>query len=105
MNMKNKRRNFTADEKVRILRQHLLEKVSVADLCEQYKLSPTLFYRWQKEFFENGTNAFGKHKNKKSSTVADKKIAKLEEKVKHKNDVIAEIMEAHFKLKKELGLD
>ena len=53
-----KRRNFTPEEKVAILKKHLLENVAVSDLCDQYSLHPAVFYRWQKEFFENGASAF-----------------------------------------------
>jgi transposase len=48
--MKRERKHYTAEEKVAILRRHLLDKVPVSDLCED------VFYRWQKEFFENGNN-------------------------------------------------
>ena len=52
------RKHYSAQEKVAILRLHLLEQKPVSDLCDQYGLHPTLFYRWQKEFFENGAAAF-----------------------------------------------
>ena len=41
-----------------ILRLHLLEHTPVSDLCDQYGIHPTMFYRWQKEFFENASAAF-----------------------------------------------
>ena len=43
---------------VAILRRHLLDEVPVSDLCEELGLQPTVFYGWQKEFFENGASAF-----------------------------------------------
>ncbi|MCA1961678.1 MAG: transposase [Desulfomonile sp.] len=52
------RRKFSAGDKVRILRRHLVDKVPVSDLCDEQGLHPTLFYKWQKEFFENGASAF-----------------------------------------------
>jgi len=52
--MRKERKHYTAEEKVAILRRHLLDKVPVSDLCEELGLQPTVFYRWQKEFFENG---------------------------------------------------
>jgi transposase-like protein len=47
-----------AEEKVAILRRHLLDKVRVSDLFAELDLHPIVFYRWQKEFFENGAAAF-----------------------------------------------
>ena len=58
--MKKERTHYTAEEKVAILRRHLLDKVPVSDLCEELGLQPTVFYRWQKEFFENGASACGR---------------------------------------------
>jgi len=55
--MRKERKHYTGEEKVAILRRHLLDKVPVSDLCEVYGLQPTVFYRWQKEFFENGAAA------------------------------------------------
>ena len=56
--MRKPRKNYTPVEKVAILRRHLLDRVPVSDLCDEYQLSPTLFYAWQKLFFENGAAAF-----------------------------------------------
>ena len=39
----------SAQEKAAILRLHLLERTPVSDLCDQYGIHPTMFYRWQKE--------------------------------------------------------
>jgi len=56
--MGGERKRLTAQEKVAILRRHFLEKVPVSTLCEEHGLNPTVFYRWQKELFENGAAAF-----------------------------------------------
>lgn len=58
--MRKQRKNYTASEKVFILKRHLIDRVAVSDLCDEYQLQPTVFYRWQKEFFENGASAFEK---------------------------------------------
>ncbi len=100
--MKRKRRNFTAKEKVRILRRHFLDHIAVSDLCDENSIGPTLFYRWQKEFFENGEAAFEKKSGTQRKNL-EKKISKLEEKISYKDGVIAEIVEAHIQLKKNLG--
>lgn len=51
------RKHYMPEEKVSILRRHLIEKVPVSNLCEEMKLQPTVFYRWLKEFSENGSAA------------------------------------------------
>ncbi|MBF0439873.1 MAG: transposase, partial [Magnetococcales bacterium] len=51
-------KHYTDEKKVAILRMHLLEKTPISDLCDQHSMHLTMFYRWQKEFFENGILAF-----------------------------------------------
>jgi transposase len=51
-------RAFSADQKVAIVRRHLVDGVAVSDLCDEYKIQPTQFYQWQKLLFENGAAAF-----------------------------------------------
>ena len=103
--MTKQRKHYTAQEKVAILRLHLLEKKPVSDLCDQYGFHPSLFFRWQKEFFENGAVAF-EHNGKRRKTgqeVKDRTIAALETKLQQKNEVLAEVMQEYVQLKKELG--
>ena len=56
--MKNKRKRFSSEEKVRLLRLHLVEKQPVSQICDQNGVNPNVFYRWQKQFFENGPALF-----------------------------------------------
>jgi hypothetical protein len=62
-----------------------------------------MFYRWQKEFFENGATAF-ERKNGAVSKSLEKQNVQLKAKIADKDEVIAEIMADHVRLKKELGL-
>jgi transposase-like protein len=100
--MKRLRRNFTGEEKVAILRRHLLDNVAVSGLCEELGLQPTQFYQWQKQFFENGAVAFERVGGPKTDK-AQERIAALESKLRRKDEVLGELMEEHVALKKELG--
>jgi transposase-like protein len=100
--MRKPRKNYTPVEKVAILRRHLIDRVPISDLCDEYKLAPTLFYAWQKQFFENGAAALGR-KNASAESGHLRTIATLQEKLRRKNEVVAELMEEHLQLKKELG--
>ena len=102
--MAKQRKHYSSEEKVSILRRRLLEGVAVSTLCDELSLKPTVFYRWQKEFFENGHTLFENGRKAKAVEDAkDEKIQKLEAKLTRKNEVMAELMEAHTVLKKELG--
>ena len=99
---KKTRQRFTAQEKVAILRLHLLEHTPVSDLCDRHGIHPTMFYRWQKEFFENAAAAF-EPRARQAGDAKDRRITLLEQKLQRKNEVLSELMEEHIKLKKELG--
>ena len=101
--MAKRRRTFSGEEKVSILRRHLVDKVPVSDLCDEYGLNPTVFYRWQKEFFENGAAAFERRTDGRERKLQEK-VTALTAKLAHKDEVIAEIMHDHVALKKKLGL-
>lgn len=100
--MKRKRKKYTPEQKVTIIKKHLLDKIPLSDLCDEYDLHPTVFYRWQKMFFENGATAFSKSKDNGSAQL-QKKVAGLETKLTKKNEVLSELMEEHVALKKSLG--
>ena len=102
--MSKSRRKFSSEDKVGIIRRHLVDKVALSDLCDEYNLHPTQFYRWQKDFFEKGSLAFERQPKSKNNKY-QRRIATLEEKLSQKDEVIAEIMQAHVSLKKKLGQD
>src|SRR5215212_513498 len=100
--MKKQRKHYAPEEKVAILRRHLLEKEPISNLCDELGLQPTVFYRWQKEFFENGAAAF-QAKARSDQQAEQERIDYLEKKIQRKDEVLAELMSEHIALKKELG--
>lgn len=102
-----KRKTFTPEQKVAVVRRHLLEGVPVSDLCNELEIQPTLYYNWQKQLFEQGALAFQRRTNKanqrRQEDAAQRKIAQLESKLQKKNEVVAELLEEHVQLKKALG--
>ena len=97
------RRHFSGQEKVKILRLHLLEGKQVSELCEQHKINPSLFYQWQRTFFENGARAFEGAGNARSDAKLEKQVQALESKLQRKHEVLSELMEEHIRLKKDIG--
>lgn len=100
--MKTIRTHYTSQDKVAILRRHLLDHVPVSDLCDEYHLHPTVFYRWQQEFFEHGAAAFERDRSREYNGY-ERRITTLEEKLQRKHEVLSELMEEHVQLKKNLG--
>jgi transposase len=104
MSDKQTRRQFTPQEKVAIVKRHLLEGAAISSLCDEFEIHPTLFYQWQRQLFENAHLAFENGRKARAVEDAkDKKIEQLEAKVARKNEVMAELMEALTEEKKRNG--
>ena len=98
------RRHFAGTEKVAILKRHLIDKVPISNLSDEYDIQPTQLYDWLKKFFENGHAAFESDRRSKADDNAkDQKTEKLEARLVRKDSVMAELLEAHTLLKKDLG--
>jgi len=103
--MTRQRRHYSPEQKVALLREHLVDKVPVSDICEKNGIAVNLFYLWHKTFFDNGQAAFTvTDKRRKNDTDAkEQKIADLEAKLQRKHEVLSELMEEHVQQKKALG--
>lgn len=107
--MRKKRHNYTPEEKVAILKRHLIDRVPISELCDEYLLQPKLFYDWQKQFFEQGAAAFSRQSSGvKAAEGAEiqqlkERLQWTEDKLQRKHEVLSELMEEHVKLKKDLG--
>jgi len=99
--MGTKRRQFSPEEKVAIVRRHLLEQVPISDLCDECQIRPNQFYRWQKQLFEKGALAFEVRRDPTAPLC--RRITALEARLTDKNEVIAELLEEQIKSKKEHG--
>ncbi len=97
-----KRKKFTAEEKIVILKKHLLEKKAISDIWDEHGNHPTMCYRWQDKFFMDGASVFEKSYEKPGVQMT-RRFTQLEEKLQRKNEVLSELMEEHIILKKSLG--
>lgn len=100
--MKRERRHWSAEDKTKLLRQHLIEKTPVSKICEQAKLAPSLFQRWLELLFQNAPLAL-ENKRAPERGKEQRRIEKLEAKMRQKDEVLAELMAEHIALKKEFG--
>ncbi len=94
------RRHFSPQQKVAIVKRHLVDGVPISDLCDEYHIQPAQFYLWQKQLFENGSAAFERKTKHSGPSPAERKLQQLEAKLVTKNEVIAELMEENVLLKK-----
>lgn len=102
--MSRTRRHFTAEQKAEVVRRHVGDKVPVSDLAEELGVQPTLIHSWVKHVLDHAATAFERSAGKRrAEDPRDQRITQLEAKLSRKNEVVAELMEAHVQLKKELG--
>ncbi len=100
--MQKQRKRFTPEQKASIVREHLIDRIPVSDICDKYEVQPTVFYRWQKTMFENLPDLF-ERKNKSPSNSLKRENQTLKSKLACKDEVIAEIMADFIAAKKKIG--
>lgn len=100
--MTKSRKSYSPQQKVKILKEHFVHRREISEICDEYGIHPNMFYRWQKQFFENGERAFQNQKDSRTKSL-EKKVSSLEDKLSQKNEVLSELMQEHVALKKSLG--
>ena len=77
----------------------------ISDLCDEYGIKPNQIYAWQKILFDNVEAAFHPVAKRAANklSVQEEKIARLENKLQQKNEVISELMEENIRAKKSIG--
>jgi len=97
------RRHFSPQQKVAIVKEHLVDGVPISDVCDRHHIQATQFYLWQKQLFENGAAAFERKTKNPGPSPDQRKVQALQAKLATKNEVIAELMEENVLLKKVDG--
>lgn len=93
------RKIISAETKAEILRELLENQVPAAELCERYQVNINSIYTWRKQLFESAIDVFSskhqKHLQKDHAT-----IVALQEKLRDKDAIIAELAQDNIALKK-----
>ena len=94
----NVRRKFPADTKWQILKEGRSTNLTISQVCDQYHISPTLFYQWERAAER------GAHQALQGQPRGRKKLRPSEEallnEVQRLREVIAEISSENLRLKK-----
>lgn len=102
-NPKRKRRHYTAEQKAALLQRHIVDKVTVTDVCNEEKLAPSVFYGWLKTLLANAHLALASPRGTSPEKKLRQKVEALEARIQKKDGVIAEVTGEFVRLKKELG--
>ncbi len=96
------RKHLSAEQKVIILRELLENNVPVSQLAEKYNIHPNDIYNWKKKLFESASDIFTT-KTGKNTSAAEKRIEKLEEKLKDRQEAITYLVTENIELKKNIS--
>jgi len=62
-----KRRKFDGKLKAQIVLEGLRGR-SIAEICNEYEISSSMYYKWREQFLENASHAFdSEHQSKRES--------------------------------------
>jgi transposase len=95
-----KRKRYTSEEKVKILREVLEDGKSVSQVAENRGVHPNLILNWRKQLFEGALKTFEIKRPDIGEKAAGREAAALEEKLREKDNVIAELAQEVLTLKK-----
>ncbi len=94
-----KRRTWTAAEKLRIVMAGMQAEVDVAELCRREGINPTQYYGWKKQLLSSASKIFENGRKRKTPGSDARKEAKIQ----RLERVIAEITTENLELKKGLS--
>ncbi|RMD58306.1 hypothetical protein D6833_13025 [Candidatus Parcubacteria bacterium] len=96
------RRRWTAEEKARIVRRYLRDKVSLADLADETGASPALISQWTKALLEQAEIIFsGEYRRAQRRT--QREIQSREARIAQLQEVVSELSTEVLRLKKNPG--
>ena len=91
------RRQFSAEEKIRIVLTGLRGEDSIAELCRREGIVENLYYRWSKEFLEAGKKRLA---GDTARAATSDEVKELRRETSALKEVVAELMLENRLLKK-----
>ena len=95
------RRQFSSEEKIRIVLEGLRGEISVSELCRREGISPNLYYRWSKAFLDAGKNGLTRDTRRDATT---EQVRQLKGENADLKKAVGELMLEIQRLKKTLGM-
>ena len=98
---KKARRQFSADEKLKIIEEARAPGTTVAAVLRQYQVDAPSFYKWERDAKAGAREALSGRRRTKVDR-RDEEIERLKAELTRKRELIAEIAEENLTLKKGL---
>lgn len=96
---RNSRRQYNAEEKIRIVIEGLRGDLSVAELCRREGITQSLYYKWSKEFLEAGKARLSGNTQRQADS---REVAELRKESEQLKLLVAELSLQNRLLKKTL---
>jgi len=93
------RRQYSAEEKIRIVLEGLRGEAGIAELCRKEGINQNLYYRWSKEFLEAGKKRLAGDTAREATTDEVKSLRTESSQLK---EMLAELMMENRLLKKSV---
>jgi transposase len=93
------RRNYSAEEKIRIVLEGLRGEDSISELCRKEGINQNLYYRWSKEFLEAGKRRLAGNVVREATT---DEVKNLRQETLGLKEAVAELLLENRLLKKSV---
>jgi transposase-like protein len=98
MAKRRERRQFTVEQKLRILEEARQPNTGVAEVLRRHQVDPATFYRWEKQAKEGMRDAL--EGRKRDAKGQEQEIERLRAELAKKSRIIAEVVEENLDLKR-----
>lgn len=99
MSNNDNRRHFQPEKKYEIVKEVLMGKSPVSEVCKKYGINTGQYYKWQQAFL-NGAIEGLRHKKNGRETAKEEKLIAENQRLR---GVIADLASENLQLKKSLG--
>ena len=93
------RKQYSAEEKIRIVLDGLRGEYSIAELCRREGIAESLYYSWSKEFLEAGKRRLNGDTERAAST---SEVKELRHEVRDMKELVADLALENRLLKKSM---
>ena len=94
------RRNYSSEEKIRIVIEEMRSEMTIAELCRKEGLSKGLYYTWSKDFMEAGKKRLSGDTMYEANT---SEVKELKDENRSLKELVAEFSFDNRDLKKNLN--
>lgn len=92
------RRQFTAEQKLRILEEARQPNTTVAEVLRRHRVDAATYYRWERVAKAGMREALGERR--RNGKAAEREVERLRDELDQKRRIIAEVVEENLELKR-----